>query len=1241
MNSKENITVFNNKFIEKKEINLNNNEKLVLGLDIGISSLGWAVSKINTINSKKSDIIDFGVRLWDLPEVDKTNDTLASARRNYRSSRRSSSRKNQRIKDLKKFLEKNKIIKTSELNDYLEKSKIKGNKQLDIFELRLKGLTKKLTPLEFSLVLINLAKRRGYSDKFSALDSLTGKDKSEHQNKIDLAHSACEKYGTPIEAIYNDESFKNSRGQLLSRNYNLKNEKGKKIIERDKSHLFIREDYKKEFDKLLEKQSKFYSSLNKKNIGELKNNIVYRQRDFEDGPGPKDKKNYKNWEKSLLNAKKSSKHLIRKSFIESIGEDPRTGSKRGHKLSIYYDLFLIINEISKLTSNIKDEKKLKELNNKIIDNYFNLKLLPNKKGYNNYQNDFNYKNIVSLFKELDLVSNKKGDAGYNLKTSDLFINKLFSTGVKDSTTLFDQEQLKKEFFKLKDKVLNSKDIDDNLITIIGNAFYENITQQRLREKLSSIKNIKLNIDVNSKKFGESVKIIQNSKSPMSVSNEFVIEAIKVFLDSKEKFGEFLYKKDSESIDKILEKSWKKSLDKKDFFLPINDHDMSKNATVYRAINQTRKIVKALHSKYIHFDSITIEVSRDLYNDSNERDLITSINKYNQKQRQEAIDFINENNSRVTEPNIERYQLWKMQKGKDLYSNKEINAKDIFSPKYQVDHIIPYSKHNDNSKKNKVLTSIDINQKKLNTTGMKYVESTDDKKIIDTYNKFINTLLNASKPKSKEKIYEYKLKRSWAYNLMTKNIKDNSKDFDSNNINDNRYITKYFTKWIKTELKNYNEYLYKHILKQKELKETKVVNIQGSVTSQLRRNWLFNSSWGLDEKVRNITPYHHSVDAIIISNIYSKSIAEYYVDIVKLLRYYNSEIKYKTKEGKEADAKNAFSNAKKQILDKWDDNKNLHISKYHKDNLIKLIEVLESNIKTSKIKNSKISDYSNIYLVSQIYEIDKKIDSLIPIKLIQKDKLKVWNILHEIESEIKSNKKDNEKDNKEIDLIDFVISQKKSEITEMKFLNRFNKEQLSEIYNNSPVISTIIDEKKWAKENKRNVIDFPYPSYKIERKIKNSFLGSETPDSIKKVNDKVKKKYKDFDEIKENKKELLKRYKNIGYIQDKHNNLWNTDSYYGFRLNNGKIQYLKNYEVINNNILASKYISRNNTLKINDGSVNIYTGKMGSTVLLKNIYISKNNEKIYKKINTKTWVKSAKSINNIKNFSYNIIGKKIS
>ena len=212
----------------------NKNNNYILGLDLGITSVGFGLIEKDTYK-----VIDFGVRLFDESTADENE-----KRRTLRGTRRLKSRKVNRINAIKHLLINNGIINDSYLNnDY--------PKYNNIYELRVKGLYNKLTNDELANVLINIAKKRGSSlevaidedDKEAQANgsSLSKNSKELIKNNQFICEHQLSKLNSGIKLrtsdnIYKTEDYVKEVKQILS-NQGLSDEINKKIIEIIKSTL--------------------------------------------------------------------------------------------------------------------------------------------------------------------------------------------------------------------------------------------------------------------------------------------------------------------------------------------------------------------------------------------------------------------------------------------------------------------------------------------------------------------------------------------------------------------------------------------------------------------------------------------------------------------------------------------------------------------------------------------------------------------------------------------------------------------------------------------------------------------------------------------------------------------------------------------------------------------------------------------------------------------------------------------
>ena len=131
-------------------------KKYSLGLDIGTSSIGWAVLDLD-----KERIHDLGVRIFERPEVPKTGKSLAEPRRTARSTRHRLRRRRQRLNYLKQFFIDNNLITENRIGDILSPTRPKKWRTIyDPYTLRIKGLNEKLSPEELFVALYHIAKQK-------------------------------------------------------------------------------------------------------------------------------------------------------------------------------------------------------------------------------------------------------------------------------------------------------------------------------------------------------------------------------------------------------------------------------------------------------------------------------------------------------------------------------------------------------------------------------------------------------------------------------------------------------------------------------------------------------------------------------------------------------------------------------------------------------------------------------------------------------------------------------------------------------------------------------------------------------------------------------------------------------------------------------------------------------------------------------------------------------------------------
>ncbi|WP_231784117.1 type II CRISPR RNA-guided endonuclease Cas9 [Lentibacillus sp. JNUCC-1] len=203
-----------------------------IGLDIGITSVGWAV-----INLDKERIQDLSSRMFDVAENPKNGSSLAAPRREARSSRKTIRRRRYRVGRVRKMiLDKGLLskVQAEQLYDWKD-----GD--LDIWLIRMNALERQLSDREFARILIHYAKNRGFkSNRKSEASEKEGGQllQAVRANKELMKEN---NYNTVAEMLMLDDKFQGHK----------RNKGG------DYSHVIARSEIEEEIHTVFEKQREY------------------------------------------------------------------------------------------------------------------------------------------------------------------------------------------------------------------------------------------------------------------------------------------------------------------------------------------------------------------------------------------------------------------------------------------------------------------------------------------------------------------------------------------------------------------------------------------------------------------------------------------------------------------------------------------------------------------------------------------------------------------------------------------------------------------------------------------------------------------------------------------------------------------------------------------------------------------------------------------------------------------------
>ena len=200
-----------------------------------------------------------------------------------------------------------------------------------------------------------------------------------------------------------------------------------------------------------------------------------------------------------------------------------------------------------------------------------------------------------------------------------------------------------------------------------------------------------------------------------------------------------------------------------------------------------------------------------------------------------FDFISKisKTAQPSKSDIVRYKCWLEQKYRSPYTGEMIPLAKLFTPAYEIEHVIPQSRYFDDSFSNKVICEAEVNKLKDRQLGFEFIKSHGGEKVQISQGKTVEIL-------SVEK-YEKFVKEHYASNRtkMKKLLMDDIPDgFIERQLNDSRYISKMvkglLSNIVREKLPN-GEY-------EQEAVSKNLISCNGSITDRLKKDWGMNDVW---------------------------------------------------------------------------------------------------------------------------------------------------------------------------------------------------------------------------------------------------------------------------------------------------------------------------------------------------------------------------------------------------------------
>lgn len=831
----------------------------VLGFDIGVASIGWALVEDSVLK-------DCGVRIFTNAENTKDGSSLALPRREARSVRRRLARRKARLNELKRLVaaefglnledflanagelprayklskceiadydsyEKRKAIRKN--NNTQEKEKLAQELEkcdTNPYKLRFEALNRKLEPLEFARVILHIAKHRGYGNKHAkdTNDDDSGKvKKAISENKAEMQKWA-QKNGKNInectvgEYLYKefyqqkrDLSEKSPKNAFATQEFqNVRNKKD------NYARCVAQSELKRELELIFEKQKSLGWKFSEKKFKIFDENRKIKEADFES---------------AVMEVAFLQRPL--KSFADKVGKctffenEPRA-PKDSLSAMEFVALTRIINtlaNISKKTGEIYSADKVSEVLKAVLE-----------KGELTYKK---LRKIISLDDKIQFPKDSKldytkGDEAEKAKFIEFKKLKDFKKALGGSFEGFSRDEL--------DTIAVCITLIKDKVALLETLKLGQIKDKNLNKVLNETQKMALS--------SVSKKLNEAQRKALSELN------FDKFIDlSFKALGKILpFMRGENGECKRYDEAWRaaglqevaKQTQKGNTLPPLKDYEKDlANPVVARALSEYRKVLNALLEKHGKVHKIHLEFTREAGVSSKERgELIAEQNKRfkaNEEARKRCAEF----GLNPSGKNILKLKLWQEQNEFCVYSGEKITREHLCDESaLEIDHIYPYSRSFDDSQNNKVLVFKSANQNKRNQTPYEAFGGDSEK-----WSRIMSSIAKLPKPKKNR--------------IANKNFADKESGFIARNIVDTSYIA--------TLTASYTDAFIEFLplaesedttLGRGEKGSKKHISVvSGSLTATMRHYWGLDSLLNGESEVKDRSNHlHHALDAIIIA-----------------------------------------------------------------------------------------------------------------------------------------------------------------------------------------------------------------------------------------------------------------------------------------------------------------------------------------------------------------------------------------
>ena len=157
-------------------------------------------------------------------------------------------------------------------------------------------------------------------------------------------------------------------------------------------------------------------------------------------------------------------------------------------------------------------------------------------------------------------------------------------------------------------------------------------------------------------------------------------------------------------------------------IPLLQRNELRQPLVEKILNQMINLVNALKAEY-GIDEVRVELARELKMSREERERMARNNKDREERNKEVAARIRQCGLYPTKPRIQKYMLWEEAGRQCLYCGRSIEEEQCLNgDDMEVEHIIPKSVLYDDSYGNKTCACHECNQTKGNRTALEYIRA---------------------------------------------------------------------------------------------------------------------------------------------------------------------------------------------------------------------------------------------------------------------------------------------------------------------------------------------------------------------------------------------------------------------------------------------------------------------------------------------------------------------------------------